>query len=558
MKATQLVFNVLFFSVLAAAGPLRRVARADVPRLAPFSNQTITPSSNQLQSTSLNSFTSQAASSVLDTDTPSSQITTTSETIAPAETTSLATTQRSRTSSNSSTTILSVSSTSASAASVTGFHGGLEDSSATTNIAGGSGSSTADSQDVPDSSLSPTRTFPPQQFTAVNTLTGFDEIQPAPTPIPSNTLNTPLPTAELTSTRDAFPTEDETSQSSTSTTASFTREPFPTVQAPTSGIGSSTASRVESSSSETIPRFSLTNTGIIPLPTELLTVTFTPSYTDNPSSDILSPSSSEISTTTTPLPSGIISTITIDLETITGTKKIPVETPTITKIPTVIESPTPTSITPAQYSSNLAEALGYNKLFAGISATTPCKSGEIACISGSIGNCGNTGTFALDECSTGEACFAMPMNNTRGVFVGCTNKASASQILGLGSSPTSPTPSSATSPAEDRPTPVPSETTIIKSSFITITKTTTQPPLTTYITTTTTDETVQTPEPAPSPTPDEPVETPSFSTTPPGTTTFSTPGSLITIIPVPDENGVLEKLFGKETVTVTVTKIERG
>ncbi|EKD14921.1 carbohydrate-binding module family 19 protein [Drepanopeziza brunnea f. sp. 'multigermtubi' MB_m1] len=189
------------------------------------------------------------------------------------------------------------------------------------------------------------------------------------------------------------------------------------------------------SSTYSIPRFTLNNTRSIALPS----FSTSRGLESGPATTIL---------------------ITIDLSSITASK--PSTTPstalssspsfvfvwtrsslpasTISHIPTVIATPpAPTStISAATFAANLAQAQGYNVLFSTLNFSSPCTDRQIACIGGSVGTCNNEGSFQItDVCEKGARCFALPMNSTSGVLVGCADVAAARSVLGLSLSPSS-------------------------------------------------------------------------------------------------------------------------
>ncbi len=105
------------------------------------------------------------------------------------------------------------------------------------------------------------------------------------------------------------------------------------------------------------------------------------------------------------------------------------------QVPTVITSPPPTSTTvaPDVLASNLADARQYNELFSNMDGQSACSTGQVACINGNIGKCSNAGVFEIIPCVNGLACYALPMNTTTGVQIGCYDNTSAKNILTGGS-----------------------------------------------------------------------------------------------------------------------------
>jgi hypothetical protein len=105
--------------------------------------------------------------------------------------------------------------------------------------------------------------------------------------------------------------------------------------------------------------------------------------------------------------------------------------PVSTGIPIAAAAPTPIAsappaagtVSPAIFNANVAEAAAYNKLFATLDFSSMCNIGGIACIDGNVGYCEDTdgfgGAFVMSVCAKGTGCLAVPMNTTRGVFVGC-------------------------------------------------------------------------------------------------------------------------------------------
>ncbi|KAH8198808.1 hypothetical protein TruAng_007031 [Truncatella angustata] len=158
-----------------------------------------------------------------------------------------------------------------------------------------------------------------------------------------------------------------------------------------------------------------------------------------------------------------------------------------TAVPTVISKAPASSTTVAAdvYASNLAEALQYNTVFNNLTVESACQQGQAACVTGNIGECNAHGAFEITSCTGTTQCFALPMNTTTGVQIGCHDPAIAAKILGgsaasstavvstitSSSSATSSTTSSQTpanEPTEVTVTIKPSPTTIISQITITI------------------------------------------------------------------------------------------
>ncbi|KAH6677308.1 hypothetical protein B0J14DRAFT_560098 [Halenospora varia] len=111
------------------------------------------------------------------------------------------------------------------------------------------------------------------------------------------------------------------------------------------------------------------------------------------------------------------------------------------QVPSLISHapPTPTSsLSPTDFSANLDEARNYNKLFSYLNFLSPCSPGHIGCIGQLVGICSSQHAFDLKACGSqdlsqfgqDEACFALPLVNAKGVYVGCANINDATSLLG--------------------------------------------------------------------------------------------------------------------------------
>ncbi|KAH8661555.1 hypothetical protein BGZ60DRAFT_530506 [Tricladium varicosporioides] len=111
------------------------------------------------------------------------------------------------------------------------------------------------------------------------------------------------------------------------------------------------------------------------------------------------------------------------------------------QVPSLISSapPVPTSsLSPADFSANLDEARNYNKLFSNLNFLSACSPGHIGCIGQLVGICSSQHVFDLKACGNqdlsqfgqDEACFALPLVNVKGVYVGCANISYATSLLG--------------------------------------------------------------------------------------------------------------------------------
>ncbi|CAG8542079.1 3700_t:CDS:2 [Dentiscutata heterogama] len=68
-----------------------------------------------------------------------------------------------------------------------------------------------------------------------------------------------------------------------------------------------------------------------------------------------------------------------------------------------------------------AEAL--QKKFATFTTSTPCNTGDTACINGQFAQCTNKNNWALQPCSGGLTCCALPLVNKPGTSITCDSKA---------------------------------------------------------------------------------------------------------------------------------------
>ncbi|KAK2034327.1 hypothetical protein LX32DRAFT_648550 [Colletotrichum zoysiae] len=121
---------------------------------------------------------------------------------------------------------------------------------------------------------------------------------------------------------------------------------------------------------------------------------------------------------------------TVPLATLSSTLRV-TGTPN-NQVPTIRTSTPAASatISPEIAANNLASAKAFNTLFASLTEQSACDAGQIACVKGNVGICGSNGAFAIQNCGTGTSCFALPMNTTEGVIVGCYDPKMATGILG--------------------------------------------------------------------------------------------------------------------------------
>ncbi|KAL3296481.1 prefoldin subunit [Colletotrichum asianum] len=263
------------------------------------------------------------------------------------------------------------------------------------------------------------------------------------------------------------------------------------------------------------------------------------------------------------------------------------------------------TISPEVAARNLVNAKSFNALFATLTEQSACSNGQVACVKGNIGKCGSDGAFDIVSCGNDQSCFALPMNTTEGVVVGCYNPTVASNILGEAVSAPGSSTSAAVSEVTMTVTPVVTATSTIQVTppsspettspavpIATATSTvlvappekTTSPGFTTTVVVTRTVE----PDPAPTTTERESTTTAEEPTTlststrrrtrsstsveisaPPAATTVTVTGTLTfdpipstvpTVLPTapaakdsPDAFGFVMTVTEKETVTATVT-----
>lgn len=70
---------------------------------------------------------------------------------------------------------------------------------------------------------------------------------------------------------------------------------------------------------------------------------------------------------------------------------------------------------------NGQDAISLNSKFKGLKNNSACKDGEIACIEGQFAQCVG-GKFALQPCSAGTTCAALPLVNKPGTSIACTTQ----------------------------------------------------------------------------------------------------------------------------------------
>ncbi|QUC21194.1 uncharacterized protein UV8b_05437 [Ustilaginoidea virens] len=237
-------------------------------------------------------------------------------------------------------------------------------------------------------------------------------------------------------------------------------------------------------------------------------------------------------------------------------------------VPTAITSlPTGTSTVPSEiYASNISQARDLNKLYSSLTPQSACAERQMACINGRMAQCSGGG-FNLTDCPGTQKCYALPMMNTQGVKLGCSDPAEAQRILGngfdLGGGSSSSSRSSAsravpTTLRTESKRPVLTRTRYVTVTDLSSTSSSAQPadllpsttehaPTSTAAAATTSTSKLPPPLPPPPPPPAS-----STSSTQPGriviTQTFSTPGQARTsqlpsttndVLPTPNPNSLL-------------------
>lgn len=185
-------------------------------------------------------------------------------------------------------------------------------------------------------------------------------------------------------------------------------------------------------------------------------------------------------------------------------------TQALAPVPTIIsELPVATTISEETYASNLEQANDFNEVFAPLTENSPCSAGTVACINGATATCSDaTSTFTLAQCDAGSACYALPMEETEGVYVGCYPIADAKAIL-AGAPPSLESP--VEQPEEEEVTTI--HETKVETIFVTAT-----------------------PEPAPAPSPEasSPKEVPTPSPRAGGPDRVVEPQPVSTVTPIPE------------------------
>ncbi|KAF9077975.1 hypothetical protein BDP27DRAFT_1207573 [Rhodocollybia butyracea] len=106
--------------------------------------------------------------------------------------------------------------------------------------------------------------------------------------------------------------------------------------------------------------------------------------------------------------------------------------------------------------SNGQAAQALNAQFASLTASSPCTSGQNACVGGAFAQC-VSGAFVTTTCSGGTTCAALPLVNSAGTSIACTTTADAEAriaatgatggLTGSSASGAAPASSSAAAPA---------------------------------------------------------------------------------------------------------------
>lgn len=94
----------------------------------------------------------------------------------------------------------------------------------------------------------------------------------------------------------------------------------------------------------------------------------------------------------------------------------------LSTVGTTLASPMKRAASAAVQQQNAADAEALNAKFATLSASSPCTSGQNACVNGQFAQCSN-GKFALSPCAAGTTCCALPLVNSRGTSITCDTPA---------------------------------------------------------------------------------------------------------------------------------------
>jgi hypothetical protein len=80
------------------------------------------------------------------------------------------------------------------------------------------------------------------------------------------------------------------------------------------------------------------------------------------------------------------------------------------------------------HKKNAADATALNAKFATLSASSPCKDGENACVDGEFAQC-VAGKFVVSPCAGGLKCQALPLVLKAGTSIACTTEADAQKRI---------------------------------------------------------------------------------------------------------------------------------
>ncbi|EJT75444.1 hypothetical protein GGTG_05378 [Gaeumannomyces tritici R3-111a-1] len=264
-------------------------------------------------------------------------------------------------------------------------------------------------------------------------------------------LSSSLTRASTTSSLPSLSTSVSTSGSGSVSTVPTTA-PTSRGLSPSTGFSTSTRATASTTSARGVPTTLVTSSssssqkpGTTPVPDDddfdgTVTITVTrskptttpvPTATTTPLAPGIPASSSSRGTTSTLSSASVASSSLFTSSTSTG-RRGNTETPTgtpVSEVPTAIYSrPAPTvTVSPDVYSANKADARVLNELYSSLNLQSACSDAQIACISGNVMTCAGGGFDVITDCvaeataGLQRSCFAMPMNSTRGVQVGCFN-----------------------------------------------------------------------------------------------------------------------------------------
>jgi len=117
----------------------------------------------------------------------------------------------------------------------------------------------------------------------------------------------------------------------------------------------------------------------------------------------------------------------------------------LSTVATTLANPMKRAADAATQAANAQDAIALNNKFASLSATSPCTSGQNACVNGQFAQCVN-GQFALNPCAAGTTCCALPLVNKRGTSITCDTTADRDARIAAASGGSTPAASPSTPP----------------------------------------------------------------------------------------------------------------